>query len=256
MKKIITIIVSTFLLVGCFQKKVDLLDNVKGFNFHPSTTTDQVVNHKYYSLSYSEEDEQAEWIVYKITSNNFDNDISRTNDFREDPKIKTGSAKLSDYKGSGYDRGHLVPAGSMKINKTSMSESFYTSNMSPQLPGFNRGIWKRLEEKVRYWAAINDSIFVATGPILDKPLGTIGTNNVTIPRAYYKTLLGYKDGKAKGLAFILPHERSDSSLYKYIVSINDVEEITGIDFYHKIDKAVQAEVESNIDVKLWFLKKK
>ena len=135
-----------------------------------------------------------------------------------------------------------------------MSESFYMSNMSPQSPGFNRGVWKRLEEKVRYWADINDSIFVVTGPILDNPLGTIGHNIVTIPRAYYKTLLGYKDGKAKGLAFIMPHEKSDNSLDKYIVSINDVEEITGIDFYHKIDKVVQDEVESNADVKLWFPK--
>ena len=233
-----------------------LLFGGSSFNFLPDSTTGEIVNHNYYSLSYSKKDKQAEWVAYKLTSSNFVNKIKRTNNFREDKKVKVGSAKLEDYKSSGYDRGHLAPASSMKFNKTSMSESFYLSNISPQVPSFNRGIWKRLEEKVRYWAEINDSIFVVTGPILSDSLGSIGENKVTIPRAYYKTLLGYKDGEAKGLAFIMPNEKSDKSLYKYIVSIRDVEEVTGIDFYHKMDKNMQDKVEVNKDVKLWFLRKK
>jgi len=225
-----------------------------GFDFCPtSTQSNQLVHHQYYCLSYSEKDEQAEWVAYKLTNKNIDGNIKRKNNFKADKKVITESAQLSDYKGSGYDRGHLAPAGSMKINKTSMSESFFLSNMSPQSPSFNRGIWKRLEEKVRYWTEINDSIFVVSGPILDNPITTIGKNNVTVPRAYYKTLLGYKNGKAKGLAFIMPNKKSDKSLYKYVVSIDEVEKITGIDFYHKIDKEVQKEVEANKDVKLWFI---
>jgi endonuclease G len=224
-----------------------------GFDFYPTSTSQQVVFHTYYTLSYSEKDEQAEWVAYKLTNKNIDGNIKRTNNFKADRWIKTKSAQLSDYKGSGYDRGHLAPAGSMKINKTSMSESFFMSNMSPQKPSFNRGIWKRLEEKVRYWTVINDSLFVVSGPILDKPLGTIGGNKVTIPRAYYKTLLGYKNGKAKGLAFIIPNEKSNTSLYKYVVSIKDVEKITGIDFYHNIDINTQNKVEENKDVKIWFI---
>ena len=224
------------------------------FNFCPTiSATNQIVHHTYYCLSYSEKDEQAEWVAYKLTNKNIDGDVKRKNNFKADKKINTKSAQLSDYKGSGYDRGHLAPAGSMKINKTSMSESFFMSNMSPQNPSFNRGIWKRLEGKVRYWTEYNDSVFVVTGPILDNPIGTIGDNEVTIPRAYYKTLLGYKNGKAKGLAFIMPNEKSYQSLYKYVVSINKVEEITGIDFYHKIDAEVQEEVEGNKDIKLWFI---
>ena len=226
-----------------------------GFDFLPKSTNNQVVKHKFYALSYSEKDEQAEWVAYKLTHKNFINNISRTNNFREDKEVLSRSSELSDYKYSGYDRGHLAPAGSMKFNKTSMSESFYMSNMSPQLPGFNRGIWKRLEEKVRYWAEINDSIFVVTGPILDNPLGVIGDNKVTIPRAYYKTLLGYKGGKAKGLAFIMANAKSGKSLYKYVVSIDSVEIVTGIDFYHKIDAKTQTIIEANKDVKVWFLHK-
>ena len=258
MKNILLIFIT--LLFSCTKSetqnvntKITEKSTNQSFDFYPTSTYDQVISHTYYTLSYSEHDEQAEWVAYKMTNTNFSADISRTNNFRVDPKVTTTSAELSDYYKSGYDRGHLAPAGSMKINKTSMSESFYMSNMSPQNPSFNRGIWKRLEEKVRYWTEINDSVFVVSGPILDNPLGTIGDNKVTIPKAYYKTLLGYKDGKAKGLAFIMPHEKSGESLYKFIVSINDVEEVTGIDFYHKIDKNVQDEVEENKDVKLWFI---
>lgn len=258
MKKILFIL---FLTLVSFQTsysqntEANTLENTTNpsFDFYPTSTYDQIVFHTYYALSYSEKNEQAEWVAYKLTNKNIDGNVKRKNNFKADKKVKTESAQLSDYKGSGYDRGHLAPAGSMKINKTAMSESFYMSNMSPQIPGFNRGIWKRLEEKVRYWTEINDSVFVVTGPILDKPLGTIGYNKVTIPRAYYKTLLGYKNGKSKGLAIIMPHAKSDESLYKFVVSINNVEEITGINFYHNLDEKVQDEIESNKDVKQWFI---
>jgi endonuclease G len=90
----------------------------------------------------------------------------RKDNFRSDPKVKTGSAALSDYKGSGYDRGHLAPAADFKWSATAMSESFYMSNMSPQVPGFNRGIWKNIESTVRNWAVENDEIYIVTGPVL------------------------------------------------------------------------------------------
>ena len=253
MKKFLLVLVIAITSINA-AAQTSVNKTYQGFNFCPTASdTNQVVHHTYYCLSYSEKDEQSEWVAYKITSRNIDGNVKRKNNFKADKKVTTESAQLSDYKGSGFDRGHLAPAGSMKINKTSMSESFFMSNMSPQNPSFNRGIWKRLEGKVRYWTEYNDSVFVVSGPILDNPLGTIGKNKVTIPRAYYKTLLGYKNGKAKGLAFIMPNEKSDQSLYKYVVSINEVEEVTGIDFYHKIDKDVQEEVEENKDVKLWFI---
>lgn len=249
------ILITIFFLTSYLPTETTIDKTNGGFDFYPTSTTNQIINHKYYTLSYSEKDEQAEWVAYKLTSKSFNKHISRTNNFKADKRVTTGSASLNDYKHSGYDRGHLAPAGSMKINKTSMKESFYMSNMSPQKPSFNRGIWKRLEEKVRYWSELNDSVFVVTGPILDNSLGTIGENKVTIPSAYYKTILGYKNGKTKGLAFIMPNKKSDQSIYKYVVSINDVEAKTGIDFYHKIDNKVQVEFKKNKDIKAWFASK-
>lgn len=219
-----------------------------------SSTTGNVIHRTYFSVSYSEGAKQAEWVAYKINKRNFDTNIERTNDYREDPAVKAGSAELYDYKGSGYDMGHLAPAASMSHDERAMSECFYLSNISPQEPGFNRGIWKRLEEKVRYWAYFNDSTFVVTGPVLQNPKGYIGHNKVTVPRSFYKTVLGYRDGKVRGIAFLMPNESSKNSIYLYATRIDEIERITGIDFYQYLDSKTQKSVEANEDLKKWSLK--
>jgi len=216
---------------------------------YPTSTTKDIIRHQYYSLSFSEKDEQAEWVAYKLMPDDFNKKVSRTNDFRMDPYVSTFSSDLKDYKGSGYDRGHLAPAGSMSKNITAMSESFYMSNISPQVPAFNRGIWKRLEGKIRYWTAFNDSIYVVTGPILDQPIDRIGENAVTVPRAFYKTLIRFNKGEVKGIAFLLPNEKSDASIYKYAISIDSLESLTNINFYKELDSAIQSELERNKSMK-------
>ena len=102
----------------------------------PTSTTGQVVTHTFYTLSYSEPHEQAEWVFYELTPALVNGSTPRKDDFRPDPLVSTTSAQLSDYRGSGFDRGHLCPAGDMKINHTAMSETFFMSNMSPQVAGF------------------------------------------------------------------------------------------------------------------------
>lgn len=123
----------------------------------------EIIKHTFYTLAYSEENEQAYGVYYQLTPELINGTQSRTDDFRADPAVSTGSASLNDYKGSGYDRGHLCPAADMALNKTSMSESFFLSNMSPQVPGFNRGIWSSVEDQVRKWALAFDGLDVATG---------------------------------------------------------------------------------------------
>jgi endonuclease G len=243
---------------GLSQSSIDsaslIEDSLQSLFLSPSSTGNQIIQHSNYSLSYNEEAEQAEWVFYKLTPSSTSADIGRTNDFREDSLVLNGSAALEDYRNSGYDRGHLAPAGCMKIDKESMSQSFLMSNISPQLPDFNRKIWKRLEGKIRFWVENNDSIFVATGPILDRPIDTIGVNNVIVPRAYYKTLLAFKDGKVMGIAFLLAHEESDKSIYSFATSIDSIEVITGIDFYRDLDLPVQTMVEANSNVKSFIYK--
>ena len=213
--------------------------------------TDQIIHHSNYTLNYSEQHEQAEWVAYSLTSSQVYGSVGRTNDFRSDPNVKTGSASLPDYKGSGYDRGHLAPAGDMKSTYTAMSESFYMSNMSPQVPGFNREIWKKLEGTVRNWAVANEKVYITTGAVLTASYPTIGINKVSIPEFYYKVVLDYEQPEIKGIGFILPNQKSDKSLQSYAVSIDEVERFTGIDFFHSLPDNIEEKIESDAAVNKW-----
>ena len=128
--------------------------------------TDTILYYTGFTLKYNERYEQAEWVAYQLTDDEVWGTLDRADNFRADRSISTESASLSDYKGAGYGRGHLAPAADMKWAPEAMSESFLMSNMSPQDPGFNRGIWKKLEGLIRDWAVDNEEIYVVTGPIL------------------------------------------------------------------------------------------
>ncbi len=118
--------------------------------------------------------------------------------------------------------------------------------MSPQEPGFNRGIWKKLEEQVRFWAETYDTLFVVTGPMLEPGLPTIGSNKVSLPRAYYKALLGYNSTYKLALGFILPNSISSEPLQNFAVSIDSLKKITNIDFFHLLPDPIEVEMESII----------
>jgi endonuclease G len=212
---------------------------------------EQIVNHLGYSLSYNEKNEQASWVAYELTADQVRGTVNRKDSFRSDPLIKTGSASLSDYKGSGYDRGHLAPAADMKWSTTAMSESFFMSNMSPQLPGFNRGIWKKLESKVRDWAIDNNKICIVTAGILDEGMNTIGSNSVSIPNYYYKVILDYTEPELKAIGFILPNKKSKALLQSLAISVDSVEIRTGIDFFYNLPDDKENELESIIDLSKW-----
>ena len=211
----------------------------------PLKTVNQVVKHQIYTLSYSESDEQAEWVAYKLFKNSINHSIKRKDNFRQDISITTGSATLKDYKNSGFDRGHLAPAKTMSYSKETMSDSFFMSNMSPQKPSFNRGIWKKLEEKVRDLILISDSLYIVTGPVLENSLGKIGENKVTIPSAYYKTIIRFKDDKLFGIGFLLKNEKSNRELSMFSVSIDSIEKVTGLNFFYQLDSVVQNRIERN-----------
>jgi|SaaInlStandDraft_4_1057021.scaffolds.fasta_scaffold07846_3 endonuclease G, mitochondrial len=219
-----------------------------------SPFNDEIIRHSAYVLGYSEEHEQARWVAYQLTSEEVSGSQKRTDNFRSDPNVSTGSASKSDYKGSGYDRGHLAPAADMKLNSTYMSESFFMSNMSPQDPGFNRGIWKSLESAVRNMAFQNQAVYVVTGPIFESNRGSIGSNRVTIPGYYFKVILDYSGDEHKAIGFILPHSKSASSLSSFAVSVDVVENRTGLDFFPSIPDVEEEDLESEYDFSDWNIK--
>lgn len=221
-------------------------------NFLPSSTTGQIVKHTYYTLSYSTKDKQSEWVSYMLTKQNLMNGkTERTDNFRPDSLVTSGSATLADYKGSGYDRGHLAPAADMKINFKAMTECFLLSNISPQTAEFNRGIWEKLEEQVRDWAKEYDTLYIATGGILKYTNGCIGEGKVTVPKYFYKVILDYTKPDIKAIAFVLPNEKGTKQLYEYAVKIDSVESLTGIDFFSALPDSTEKGLESKVDISKW-----
>jgi len=218
---------------------------------NPYLKSGELITHTYYELQYSEEHEQAYWVAYVLYPDLLIKNAARKNRFIEDNQVKTGSASLTDYKGSGFDRGHMAPAGAMVVNQTAMNESFYMSNMSPQHPSFNRGVWKRLESKVKTWAKDSDSLFVVTGPILNLIEKTIGDNHVSVPKQFYKVLVRFKDKEISGIAFLLKNEKSKKHLNTFAVTIDSIEELTGIDFNPNWGIKTENIIEGKIDINAW-----
>lgn len=186
------------------------------------------------------------WSSYRLTEAKATACLARTNDFRPDEKLPAhGRAQLADYKGSGYDRGHIVPAGDMQWSKDAMSQSFLLSNMAPQLGSFNRGIWKQLETWVRIWARDRAEILVLDGPYYEGDEGTIGPNQVSVPRGFFKVAIDPRTNEAQ--AFVLPHGKIPSKdLPHYQVSVREVEQRTGLDFFPSLSKDEQDALESSV----------
>tara|TARA_R110002124_G_scaffold99337_1_gene245344 strand:+ start:79562 stop:80380 length:819 start_codon:yes stop_codon:yes gene_type:complete len=217
----------------------------------PTSTTGEIVRHAFYSLSYSETHEQAEWVAYPLIKKHLSrNDFERPY-FVEDRKVSTKSADWRNYKKSGYDRGHLCPAGDRRFNYEAYHETFLTSNISPQNHDFNSGVWNSLEQKVRFWAEKFDGVYVVTGGVLIEGLKGIGDEHVSVPEEFYKIILDASDGKYKAIAFLIPNSPTDKSFYDYVVTIDRIEELTGIDFFPNLSKNVQEDLERKIDLNVW-----
>lgn len=211
-----------------------------------------IIGHSAYTLSYNEAYEQADWVAYRLTKFGATPQVARSNHFIEDPYVPTGSARTIDYAESGYDRGHLAPAADMESSETSMQESFYFSNMSPQLPGFNRGIWANLESLVRTWALNYDTVYVVTGPLFlganDK---TIGPDSVAVPPAYFKAILYHTDSLSKCIGFVLNNESSQEKLTHFALSVDSLEAMSGLDFFPMLADSLENRIEAHVQTKDW-----
>ena len=218
---------------------------------------DTIIDRPGYALGYIEYHEQPAWVIYRLTKEQaLTKAAKRGNEFKEDPEVPTGSATLADYRRSGFDRGHLCPAADMAYSMRTMSDSFFMSNMSPQRPKFNRGVWKDLEAQVRDFAITERDVYIVTGPILPKTKTvTIGSNKVTVPTHYYKVVYD-RTPPEKMIGFILPNDGSDKPLQDFAVTVDAVEAATGLDFFSTVPQPKQEQLESTITVQDWRWKKR
>ena len=227
--------------------------NIEDRYYLPGQSSGQIVHHEYFSLSYVEKYEQAEWVAYELTKASLMvKNVPRTNKFLRDNEIRTGSATHRDYSNSGYTRGHIAPAGDMAFNERAMRQSFFMSNVSPQKREFNNGIWRDLEEQTRKWAKKEDRLYIVAGPVLEGINEWIGENRVGVPKYFFKVILDLTGKQKKGLGFIIPHEESENSLQSYITTIDSVEMLTGLDFFYGLmSEELENNLESGIDLGKW-----
>jgi len=225
--------------------------NISYLELPKSKSQDQIITHTGYTLSYNRTYHIANWVAYELTAEETVSVVERSDKFVPDPQLTSGSASNADYKNSGYDRGHLAPAADMEYSYQTMAESFYLSNMSPQNPSFNRGIWSKLEKQVRQWAVDDKAVCVVTGTVLTKGLPTIGSNGITVPRYFYKVILDYTEPEIKGIGFIMPNEGSQEPLQNYAVTIDSVERFSGTDFFYHLPDDQETVIESTIDLSMW-----
>jgi len=222
----------------------------------PESTTkrpEQVITHAGYTVSYNLEWHIPNWVSYELTRDETEGKLDRSDNFEVDPKVKGVCPSNEDYKRSGYDRGHMAPAADMKWNSTVMKECFYYSNMCPQKHSLNAGRWKTLEEKVRDWAQEDSAIVIVCGPIVDKGYNTIGKARVAVPQRFFKVILAPFLGKPRAIGFIMKNEKEELPLSSYVVSVDRVEKITGLDFFSALPDDVENSIESSNSTYGWSL---
>ncbi len=213
----------------------------------------RIFNREGYAFGYAEEYEQPLWVTYKLTYDELKNKkVFRTNDFREDPRVLSRTAQPADYSKSGYDRGHLAPAADMGWSKKVMSESFYMSNMSPQVPSLNREVWLKLEEKTRDIARKESEVFIVCGPYFEsgKDIKTIGENKVAVPHGFYKVIFDLTPPR-KMIGFLFPNKKCRDDLRDYAVTVEDVEDKTGLTFFPVLQD--QEKLKETITFSDWML---
>jgi endonuclease G len=223
------------------------------YEYFPRVHRDDIlIHHTAYSLVYDTVHRLARWVLYQTHREQLENaGVERYNKFHPDPLLWKYTQLEEDYKNSGYDRGHLAPAADMAFSEITMKESFYYSNVSPQVPSFNRGIWKKLEEQGRKWGKKYDKLIIVCGPVLTESMSYIGKNRVSVPEYFYKIFADLSSREKKMIGFIIPNNKSGKNLEYYVVSVDSIEKVTHIDFFPSLQDSLEEKLERRSDVRLW-----
>lgn len=229
------------------------LDNIDSLMLvrMPGHIPSQPVSYEGMTLSFNAETHTPNWVAWELTRDETYGSEPRYNKFLSDPDVE-GCATPRDYSYSGYDRGHMAPAGDMKWDPQAMRQTFYLTNICPQAKALNTGAWKRLEEKCRVWAQADSAIVIICGPVPgDAPLEYIGSTRVAVPARFFKVILSPYADPPRAIGFIMPNERVEGGLQKAAVSVDRVEALTGYDFFASLPDSIEADVESRCEFNRW-----
>ncbi len=212
----------------------------------------QLVDYPGMKLSFNASMHQPNWVAWELTAEEVKGTVPRDDNFYCDESV-VGCPETYDYKYSGFDRGHMCPAGDMKWSQEAMEATFSLANISPQAKSLNTGAWKKLEEKCRKWASADGAILIICGPILtDSDIREyIGDSRIAVPKRFFKVILSPNASPIRGIGFIMPNDKVPGGMQAAAVSIDEVERQTGHDFFAALPDEIEAEVEQQCDFHFW-----
>ena len=217
----------------------------------PEEKQGQIIQRTGYTLAYDAKNKTPQWVAWELTDKETRGKEERTNDFQPDPEVIGTKVVTYDYSGSGYDRGHMAPAGDMKWSKQAMQESFYMTNICPQDHNLNTSDWGELENKSRQWARRFGKVYIVCGPIYNgKRNEYIGDHRVKVPDAFFKVVLINEKKKQCAMGFYFENEAGERKLQEYLVPVNRLEQLTGMDFFSALPDNLEDRLEAEIVDKL------
>ena len=217
---------------------------------------DFLVEHTGFALSFDETSNCPRWVAWELTAQEVETKaVVRGNDFRGDPLVPASHrVEASDYRESGYDRGHMCPAGDMKWSSAAMSDCFYMSNICPQVGELNRRWWEHLESACRRWARQEGSVYICCGPIFrsSRRTKTIGVGvRVRVPNGFFKVVLSLRGGAEKAIGFVYSNRDSRQPMSSAVCTVDSVETLTGLDFFPLLPDSLEERVESSASLSAW-----
>lgn len=209
-----------------------------------SNVPEQILKRTGYTTSYNKETRLPNWVAWCLTAGHTEGLYKRQGKaFHEDEDVPEPRATDWDYYNSGFDRGHMCPAGDNKWSEQAMFESFLFTNMCPQNPNLNRGDWNEMENQCRRWAKKYGEVYIVCGPILLKQKHkTVGKNKVTVPEAFFKVVLRMSP-EPKAIGFIYRNTDGNRPKDAYVNSVDEVERITGMDFFPALSDDIENRIE-------------
>jgi len=218
---------------------------------------EEVIVHPGHLLVYSERHEQPKWTAHIASPDLIKGNLARIDSFLPDPLVKSGTAVTADYWNSGFDRGHMVPSADMRWNLEALQGTYYYSNISPQVPELNRETWADLEDWGRRYVNFSKRrVFVATGPVLREGLPTMQKadrkNEVSIPEYFWKVFADLDGDSPRAIGFVMRNTKLDGPPISYAVTVDSVETLTGLDFFHALDDATEDRIEAMRELKDWY----
>lgn len=211
-----------------------------------------IIHHTGHTLSYNSVWILPNWVAYELRAEELEGDAERARYFSPDPLLENHPrAEHWHFTNSGWVRGHMVPAGDLKYSQEAMNDSFYTSNVCPMDMKFNNSIWKRLEEKARKWAFQYGHIYIITGPVMGLNVnGKVGESGIMIPDKFFKAVLVPYKGSYLSIGFIMENaETTQGKLRAFAVTVDELEEITGINMFSNLDLLTETKIEKMLPLK-------